>query len=72
MLKKSKTKYGYARKILALPLLFAVTFIYMISAKNKEISDTNQEIAQYVSKLKKDTIPPPPPPPAPVEAAPPG
>ncbi|MBU4539039.1 MAG: hypothetical protein L6264_04215 [Weeksellaceae bacterium] len=66
MLKKSKTKYGYARKILALPLLFAVTFIYMISAKNKEIAATNQEITDYVSTLKKDTVPPPPSPPAPV------
>lgn len=61
MLKKSKTKYGYARKILALPLLFTVAFIYMVNAENREITATNQEITEMVSSLKKDTIPPTPP-----------
>ena len=58
MLKKSKTKYSYARKILALPLLFALAFIYMINAKNKEITKTNLEIEQMVAEIKKDTITP--------------
>ncbi|MDQ0475752.1 M56 family metallopeptidase [Chryseobacterium sp. MDT2-18] len=72
MLKKSKTKYSYARRILALPLLFTLAFMYLVNAKNKEIRTTNQEITDYVSTLKKDTIPPPPPPPAPVNEEPPG
>ncbi|MCQ4034953.1 M56 family metallopeptidase [Kaistella montana] len=58
MLKKSKTKYSYARRILALPLLFALAFIYMINAKNKEITKTNREIEQMVAEIKKDTIVP--------------
>lgn len=58
MLKKSKTKYGYARKILALPLLFALAFIYMINAKNKEITKTNLEIEQMVAEIRQDTIVP--------------
>ncbi|WHF52226.1 M56 family metallopeptidase [Chryseobacterium gotjawalense] len=72
MLKKSKTKFSYARRILALPLLFTLAFMYLVNAKNKEIAATNQEITDYVSTLKKDTIPPPPPPPAPVNEEPPG
>ena len=58
MLKTPKTKFSYARRIFALPLLFAVAFAYLINAKNKEIKTTNQEIAQQVSDLKKDTITP--------------
>lgn len=58
MLKKSKTKYSYARRILALPLLFALASIYMINAKNKEISKTNREIEQMIAEIKKDTIVP--------------
>lgn len=58
MLKKSKTKYSYARKILALPLLFALAFIYMINAKNKEITKTNLEIEQMVAEIRQDTIVP--------------
>lgn len=56
MLKKSKTKFGYARKIFALPLLFALTFIYLVNAKNKEIRETNLVINRMVAALKKDTI----------------
>ena len=56
MLKKSKTKFSYARRILALPLLFILSFIYLINAKNKEITNTNLEIKNAVSQLKSDTI----------------
>lgn len=56
MLKKSKTKFSYARRILALPLLFILSFIYLINAKNKEINNTNLEIENAVSQLKSDTI----------------
>ena len=56
MLKKSKTKFSYARRIFALPLLFILSFIYLINAKNKEITNTNLEIKNAVSQLKSDTI----------------
>lgn len=56
MLQKSKTKYSYARKILALPLLFAIGFAYLVKAENKEIEKSNEQIKAQVSKLKKDTI----------------
>ncbi|QOW09500.1 hypothetical protein Q73A0000_03525 [Kaistella flava (ex Peng et al. 2021)] len=58
MLKKSKTKFSYARRILALPLLFILAFMYLVNAKNKEIKITNQEIEKMVSNLKTDTIKP--------------
>ena len=58
MLKKSKTKFSYARRIFALPLLFAIAFIYMVNAKNKEIKSTNLAIEKLVSSIKKDTIAP--------------
>ena len=58
MLKKSKTKFSYARRILALPLLFTMAFIYMVNAKNKEIKNTNLEVEQMISTLKSDTISP--------------
>ena len=56
MLKKSHTQYSYARKILALPLVFALGFAFLVNAKNREISKTNVEIAEAVSQIKKDTI----------------
>ncbi len=56
MLKKSHTKYSYARKILALPLVFAIGFAFLVNAKNREISATNIEIAEAVSQIKKDTV----------------
>jgi hypothetical protein len=56
MLKKSHTKYSYARKILALPLVFAIGFAFLVNAKNREISATNVEIAEAVSQIKNDTI----------------
>lgn len=58
MLKKSKTKFSYARRILALPLLFTLAFLYLVNAKNKEIKSTNHEIEKLVSNLKSDTIQP--------------
>ena len=56
MLKKSQTKYSYARRILALPLLFTLAFIYLVTAKNKEIAITNFEVEKMISEIKKDTI----------------
>ncbi|MDV7696243.1 hypothetical protein N6B72_04830 [Chryseobacterium soli] len=58
MLQKPKTKFGYARRIFALPVLFSIAFAYMVNAKNKEIKDTNIAIEEAVSKIKRDTLKP--------------
>lgn len=58
MLQKPKTKFGYARRIFALPVLFSVAFAYMVNAKNKEIKETNTAIKEAVSQIKKDTLTP--------------
>jgi len=58
MLQKPQTKYGYARRIFALPVLFTVAFAYMVNAKNKEIKETNIEIDKAVAEMKRDTISP--------------
>ena len=58
MLQKPKTKFGYARRILALPVLFTVAFAYLVNAKNREIEETNLSIKKAVSEIKKDTIRP--------------
>lgn len=56
MLKKPKTKFSYARRIFALPLVFAIAFAYLVNAKNKEIKAANIEIAKAVEQIKKDTV----------------
>ena len=58
MLQKPNTKFGYARRIMALPIVFTVAFAYLVNAKNKEIAKTNIEIEKAVAELKKDTISP--------------
>ncbi|KQT31495.1 antirepressor [Chryseobacterium sp. Leaf405] len=58
MLQKPNTKFGYARRILALPVVFTVAFAYLVNAKNQEIKATNIEIEKAVSQIKKDTIVP--------------
>ncbi|WP_312322457.1 M56 family metallopeptidase, partial [Soonwooa sp.] len=55
MLTKSKTKYSYARRIFALPLLFMLSFAYLVNAKNQKIKKTNIEIEQAIQGMKKDT-----------------
>jgi hypothetical protein len=68
MLQKPKTKFGYARRILALPVVFSVAFAYMVNAKNTEIKATNIEIEKAVSQIhnnhkviiEKDTVTPDP------------
>ena len=52
MLTKNQTKYSYARKLFALPILFFMVFAYMVNAKNKEITETNKAIEIAVNKLK--------------------
>lgn len=51
MLTQKNTKYSYARRILALPILFGVSFALLVNAKNKEIRDFNISL----SKMIKDT-----------------
>ena len=58
MLTKNQTKYSYARKLFALPILFFMVFAYMVNAKNKEITETNKAIEIAVNELKNDTIKP--------------
>lgn len=58
MITKNKTKYSYARKLFALPILFFMVFAYMVNAKNKEIKETNKAIEIAVTELKNDTIKP--------------
>ncbi len=56
MLKKSKTKYSYARRIFALPLLFILAFVYLVNAKNKEIKATNTEISKMITNTEISKI----------------
>lgn len=58
MITKNQTKYSYARKLFALPILFFMVFAYMVNAKNKEIKETNKAIEIAVKELKNDTIKP--------------
>lgn len=58
MLQKPKTKFGYARRIFALPVLFSVAFAYLVNAKNREIEETNLNIKKAVSQIQKDTVRP--------------
>ncbi|MCX8532200.1 M56 family metallopeptidase [Chryseobacterium luquanense] len=58
MLQKPQTKFAYARRIFALPVLFTVAFAYMVNAKNKEIKETNIEIEKAVAEIKRDTLSP--------------
>ncbi len=58
MITKNKTKYSYARKLFALPILFLMVFAYMVNAKNKEINETNKAIEIAVKEMKTDTIRP--------------
>ncbi|WP_370900419.1 M56 family metallopeptidase [Chryseobacterium gossypii] len=56
MLQKPKTKFGYARRIFALPVIFSVAFVYLIDARNQEIKATNMEIEKAVSQIKENKI----------------
>lgn len=56
MLTQKTTKFSYARRILALPILFVVSFALLVNAKNTEIKKHNREIAVAVQQFKNDTI----------------
>ncbi len=57
MLKKSKTKFAYIRKVLVLPLVFSMVFIYAVNTKNKEIATLNEVIEHKVNDLKNHNNP---------------
>ncbi len=44
MLQKPKTRFGYARRIFALPVVFSVAFTYLVSCKNEEIKHLNASV----------------------------
>jgi beta-lactamase regulating signal transducer with metallopeptidase domain len=52
MIQKPKTKFGYVRRISALPVLFTVAFAYMVNAKNKEIEKVNNDVEKIVQSLE--------------------
>ena len=54
MLQKPTTKYSYARRILALPVVFTVAFAYMVNAKNKEIIEVNSVLANAINVEKEN------------------
>lgn len=56
MLTKSKTRFSYARRLFALPILFIIAFAYLVNAKNREIKETNLEIEKYITAVQTDTL----------------
>lgn len=52
MIQTSKTKFSYARKTLALPLLFSIAFACAVHAQNSEIKAANKEIARAVNQIE--------------------
>lgn len=47
MLTQKKTKFSYARRLLALPILSTVAFAYLVHAENKEIKRINHQVNDY-------------------------
>lgn len=56
MLQKPKTKYSYARRLFALPILFVMAFAYLVNAKNREIKTTNNELKAMVEEMSQTQI----------------
>lgn len=52
MIQTSKTKFSYARKMLALPLLFTIAFACVVHAQNSEIKAANNEIERAVNQIE--------------------
>ena len=53
MITKTKTKHSYLRKLLALPILFIISFAYLVNAKNKEIIRLNTKAKIIVKEMEK-------------------
>jgi hypothetical protein len=52
MIQKPKTKFGYARRLFALPVVFTVAFAYMVNAKNREIEKVNDDAEKIIKSLE--------------------
>lgn len=52
MIQKPKTKYAYARRFFALPIMFTIAFAYMVNAENKEIEKQNEQIQTIADLIK--------------------
>lgn len=52
MIQKPKTKFGYARRLFALPVVFTVAFAYMVNAKNREIEKVNNDAEKIIRSLE--------------------
>ncbi|MFC3157874.1 BlaR1 peptidase M56 [Chryseobacterium arachidis] len=52
MLQKPQTKFGYARRILALPVVFSLAFAYLVSCQNEEIKNINVSVTDTTSNDK--------------------
>lgn len=55
MLQNPKTKFGYVRRISALPVLFIVSFAYMVNAKNNEVEKVNNDAEKIIKSLAETT-----------------
>ena len=52
MIQKPKTKYGYVRRLFALPVVFSVAFAYLVNAKNIEIEKVNNDAEKIINSLE--------------------
>lgn len=50
MLKKNKTKFGYVRRILLLPVLFALVFAFVVNAQKAELRTVSSVLMQHGSQ----------------------
>ena len=59
MLRKPKTKFGYAHRILALPVVFILVFAYAVSAQNKDnrLKNAKVEVKAELKNLDKKKNP---------------
>ncbi|MCY0968169.1 M56 family metallopeptidase [Chryseobacterium wangxinyae] len=56
MIQKPHTKFGYLRRISALPVLFTVAFAYIVNAKNKEIEKVNTNAERIIKTLEAESF----------------
>lgn len=54
MLQKPNTKFGYAQRIFALPVLFSLAFTYLVSCENEEIKKNTVSVIDTKSNNKID------------------
>ncbi len=56
MLQQPKTKYSYARRLLALPTTFILAFAYMVNAQNNDITQTNKDLEVLVESMDQPVV----------------